>query len=309
MTEALYERYKEALRRGHVAALRGRFDAALVAYGEAAEIAPERSLPHTSLGGVLTRVGRHDDALRAYGTALDRAPRDEAALIGRVEVLVTLGRRVDAADGLDLLAEIQESAGRTAEACDTARRALELAESRARRRLVGRLVDELRGRDGDEAAQAALSRAMQALEAVGATGTLREDAPAPALARPPPEPEPEPDLGPELTAQAESLVAADDSEALELCLAAAEAHRRVGRTNAAIDACYLGLAVAPDHPSIHLLLAELYVERGWQGQAAEKLVLLARLADLDDDRIARERLCALVAARFADDARLTAICA
>ena len=33
---SLYERYKEALRRGHVAALRGRLDAALDAYGEAA---------------------------------------------------------------------------------------------------------------------------------------------------------------------------------------------------------------------------------------------------------------------------------
>jgi len=40
MTEALYERYKEALRRGHVASLRGRPEAALAAYVEAATIAP-----------------------------------------------------------------------------------------------------------------------------------------------------------------------------------------------------------------------------------------------------------------------------
>ena len=38
---SLYERYKDALRRGHVAALRGRNEAAVDAYGEAAEIAPD----------------------------------------------------------------------------------------------------------------------------------------------------------------------------------------------------------------------------------------------------------------------------
>ena len=43
MTEALYERYKEALRRGHVAAQRGRLDEALDAYGEAGRVA--RTVP------------------------------------------------------------------------------------------------------------------------------------------------------------------------------------------------------------------------------------------------------------------------
>ena len=55
--ESLYERYKDALRRGHVAALRGRNDAAIDAYGEAASIAPDRALPHASLGGILVIVG------------------------------------------------------------------------------------------------------------------------------------------------------------------------------------------------------------------------------------------------------------
>ena len=45
MSDALYERYKEALRRGHVAALRGRDAAALEAYSEAARLAPDRALP------------------------------------------------------------------------------------------------------------------------------------------------------------------------------------------------------------------------------------------------------------------------
>ena len=43
MSEALYERYKDALRKGHVAALRGRHDAALEAYGEASRLAPDQA--------------------------------------------------------------------------------------------------------------------------------------------------------------------------------------------------------------------------------------------------------------------------
>ena len=48
---SLYERYKDALRRGHVAALRGRNEAAIDAYGEAASIAPDRALPHAASAG------------------------------------------------------------------------------------------------------------------------------------------------------------------------------------------------------------------------------------------------------------------
>jgi tetratricopeptide (TPR) repeat protein len=83
VSDALYERYKDALRRGHVALFRGRLDAALAAYADAAEIAPERALPHVGLGGVLRRLGRLDEALAAYDVALARAPADEAALDGR----------------------------------------------------------------------------------------------------------------------------------------------------------------------------------------------------------------------------------
>src|SRR5687767_10898024 len=134
MTLPVYERYKECLRRGHVAALRGQLEDALEAYTEAALVAPDRALPHTSRGAVLMRQGRPDDALGAFSNALDRAPRDEAALLGRADALLALGRRVDAADALDRVAELQERDGRIPEATDTARRALDLAESRTRRR-------------------------------------------------------------------------------------------------------------------------------------------------------------------------------
>ncbi|HET9614144.1 MAG TPA: hypothetical protein VFP22_04955, partial [Candidatus Limnocylindrales bacterium] len=79
---SLYDRYKDALRRGHVAALRGRHDAAIDAYGEAAAIAPDRALPHASIGGVLAKMDRPADAVAAYRRALALAPRDETALRG-----------------------------------------------------------------------------------------------------------------------------------------------------------------------------------------------------------------------------------
>ena len=76
-----------------------------------------------------------------------------------------------------------------------------------------------------------------------------------------------------------------------------------------MDACYQALAIMPSDPDIHLLLAELYLDRGWRGQAVEKLLLLARLADLDDDQAVRDRLCALVTERLDDEPRVAQLCA
>src|SRR4029077_8722569 len=105
MSEVLYEQYKDALRRGHFAALRGRLDAAVAAYREAARVAPDRALPYVGLGGVLARLGRSDESLSASATALERSPRDEGAARGRADVLAALGRRSEAAETLDRLAE------------------------------------------------------------------------------------------------------------------------------------------------------------------------------------------------------------
>ena len=95
--EALYERYKDALRRGHVASLHGRLDVALDAYAEASSIAPERPTPHTSAGTALLRRRRPAEALRYYEAALSLVPQDEAALLGRAQALAALLRRGDAA--------------------------------------------------------------------------------------------------------------------------------------------------------------------------------------------------------------------
>jgi hypothetical protein len=130
-----------------------------------------------------------------------------------------------------------------------------------------------------------------------------------------PESEPEPvaepaGLGIALGAAAEAaLFAGDLVSAHDGLLAAARAHRRAGRLSAAVDACYLAIGLAPSDPDLHLLLAELYLDRGWQGQAIEKLLLLGRLADLDDDAVVRERICALVSERLADEPRVAGLCA
>jgi len=76
-----------------------------------------------------------------------------------------------------------------------------------------------------------------------------------------------------------------------------------------MDVCYQALAIAPADPDIHLALAELYLERGWRSSAADKLVLLGRLAILSDDAPTRARLCSLAAAKFPDEPRLAAVCA
>jgi tetratricopeptide (TPR) repeat protein len=310
VSDALYERYKDALRRGHVAAVRDRLDAALVAYSEAADIAPERALPHASLAAVLVRLGRREEALAAYGRAIDRAPHDEAALSGRAQLMAVLGRRVDAADDLDVVAETQEADGRLVEAADTALRALQLAESKARRRHVEALARTLRETPGNELAAAALERALGVGEPIAeagdtSAGTSAAGEMAESALPPPPPPD-----GAVLTAEAEELLDAGDTDgARDRLIRAARAHHGNGRISAALDACYLALGIAPFDFELHLLLAELYLEQGWRTPAADKLVLLGRLVDLAGDDEGRRRICSLATSRIPDDERLAALCA
>ena len=317
MSEALYEQYKEALRQGHMAALRGRLDAAAAAYRNAARIAPDRALPYVGLGGVLTRLGRSDEALAAYTAALDRAPTDEGAMRGRADVLAAVGRRSEAADTLDRLAAILERDGRVADACDVARRSLELAESRGRRQYVESLVARLRDATGDASAAEALERALGVLDTVPGvsprTADERTDDAPPETDGDGATTEPIAPRPPDTTlltlAVEEALEAGDLDEARRRALVAAIGHRAVGQFHAAMDACYQALAILPSDPDIHLLLAELYLDRGWRGPAADKLVLLGRLAQLTGDGATRARLCYLAAGQFPDDPRLAAVCA
>src|SRR3970040_277675 len=107
MSQNLYEQYKEALRRGHVAALHGRLEAAATAYEAAAAMAPDRPLPFTRLGGLLPPL-----------RPPHRAPADEAALRGRATLRVELGQPLAAARDFEALADTLEQSRRLPEACD-----------------------------------------------------------------------------------------------------------------------------------------------------------------------------------------------
>jgi tetratricopeptide (TPR) repeat protein len=450
MTDDLYERYKEALRLGHVAVLRGALEGALEAYRAAAVIAPSRALPHTSLGGVLLRLGHLEEALVEYAAAVARAPHDEGALLGQAEALTIAGQRVDAALALDHVSEIQEASGRLPEAADTLRRALELEDAPERTRRQRGLLREIRLSAGDAAAEKLLARALrlrdepvgdeleparpamtaapiggpadknlrpaaevaneipflsagETLEMPGYAGDSaaadspeeavaaatveagstpsaepvevfvtrpatevewpKEDRAPTAAARaraverapwPTAEPEPVPmtelvpeperveeaaqqdapavgvmegafdtaamgeilgdtehqPTGDELLASAEAADQAGDSAKLRSLLVwTARAYGREGRFEAGLDATHRLLQSDPSNVDAHLALVELYLARGWNALAAEKLVLLGRLADLDDDQETRKRLCAVASRAFPDDEHLATLCA
>jgi tetratricopeptide (TPR) repeat protein len=321
MSQALYEQYKEALRRGHVAALRGRLDVAESAYRTAAAIAPDRALPWTSLGGVLGRLGRPEEALAAFGTALQRSAEDEGALRGRAELHADQGRRTDAAEDFEALAGVLERGGRLTDACDAARRALELAESRSRRREVERLAGLLRESGEDRPVVDALDQALKVLEAVETRGPETAGSATEAGERQPessservPEPEPEAEAAPEparaapqpdpavLRAVADALL--DDGDiagASERLLGLATLHRAAGRLDAAMDACLALLAVTPSDHRLQREIAAIQVDRGWTSTANDKVRLLARLAELDGDADAEAALIAFAAERGLDE--------
>ena len=304
MSDPRTEQYRQYLQLGHIATQHQQFDKAAAAYREASRIAPDRPTPYIGLGGALARLGRTNDAIAAYGLALDRAPDDLTALRGRADAYLTADRRSDAAEALDRLAGAFERQDRLPDACDAAREALELAEARGRRREVERLAGRLaQAAPDDVAAAAAMARARAVLDTVPTVVELTPEEIAAANAPPPPEPV-------ELTLDLEAALEAGDLEtARGRALVAAAAHRAAGQPNAAMDACYQALAIAPSDPDVHLLLAELYLDRGWRAPAADKLALLGRLTDLTADDGTKTRLCALAKDRLPDDARLAAICA
>jgi len=321
VSEALYERYKDALRRGHFAALHGRPEEALGAYQEAIVIAPDRALPYVSVGGVLARLGRADDALVAFDRALARSPSDESAWRGRADVLVAANRRAEAAESLDRLSVILDEQGRLAEACDTAREGLELAESRDRRRDVEAFARRLRSEGRDVASTAALGRVLGILREPASkpraalvsaevtppdAGDAADEAAARSMAGSPEQVATDP-VRVDLMAAAEAALDGDDLDAVRTrVLAASAGQRDAGQLEAALDTCYMALAVVPADPNIHLALAALYLDRGWRVSAVDKIILLGRLADLTDDAATHDRLAALVGERLRDEPRLAA---
>jgi Tfp pilus assembly protein PilF len=297
MTETLFERYKEALRTGHVAVLRGRLEDAATAYREAISIAADRAVPRTALGRVLLRLGDPGGALEAFDGALVLEPDDDASLLGRAQALVVLRRTADAALAYDHLAGARTTIGRLAAAAEAARRALAIEPSDERRERHGSLADELRATarpafDDAPAAPASTEPADPELpEMLGV-----DDAPTST-----PEARPDPEA---LVVELEEAAARGDVEgAAAAALAAARGHRDEGRVAAAFDACLQGIGVRPGDVALHLMLADLAVDRGWTDQAGEAYRQLLRLADLDGDAAAAALVRQTAADRLPDDPR------
>ena len=140
MSGTLFESYKAALRRGHLATIAGRYDDALEAYREAASLVPERALPLASQGTVLHRLDRWSDATEAFEQALQLAPDDEATLRARAAAREERGLRSGAAADFERLAFVLDVAGRATEAAEAARRSVELELTISRQALAERLI-------------------------------------------------------------------------------------------------------------------------------------------------------------------------
>lgn len=110
MTDEASDRYREALRRGHVAVVKGRPREAIGHYEEAAQLADNRPLPLVSMGSVYLQMRRPKEAIKAFDEALQRAPNDVDAMRGMASALdadgrtaasVTLARRADELQAMD----------------------------------------------------------------------------------------------------------------------------------------------------------------------------------------------------------------
>jgi tetratricopeptide (TPR) repeat protein len=244
MSDPVFERYKDLLKKGHVAVLRGRPKEALASYQEAARLVGHRALPWVSMGQVLLQMGRVQESLAAYDEALARAPGDRQALGGKVVALTAAGR-TNEADALEAIIE-----------------SLDLDEARLR-----------------AAAAATAERSLG--------------------------------HGPEriVVMASEAASHGDIRSAVEGYIAAAAEYQSLGHLDAALDACTRALIVAAGAPGIHLRMARIYFQLGWSELGAERLVLLDRLLQLDDDRAARDELAQLAAQHAAAAPSLMAIAA
>jgi len=304
MTETLFERYKEALRAGHVAVLRGRLDDAAVAYRDAISITADRAVPRTALGGVQLRLGDPAGALETFDGALALDPDDDASLGGRAQALVVLRRTAEAAVVYDHLADVRAARGRVRDAGEAARRALAIEPTDERRRRHARLIEDDRAAGGPSVEATPGPPDGTAAERDGEQVGLADEADD-AEAATPPEPPPDPEAL--IVAFEEAAARGDTESAAVAALAAARAHRADGRMAAAFDACLLGIGVRPGDVDLHLLLADLAVDHGWSGQAGDAYQQLLRLADLDGDAATADLVRRTAADRLPEDPRFASV--
>ena len=318
MTETLFERYKEALRAGHVAVLRGRLEDAAVAYRDAISITADRAVPRAALGGVQLRLGDPAGALESFDGALSLEADDDASLGGRAQALVVLRRTADAALAYDHLADVRAARGRFIDAAEAARRALAIEPTDARRERHADFVERARAtgapvtddiapagaggtaeepgsRQRDAAGAEADAELLLAVTVASLAVDAADGTPEVAPTEPPPDPEAL------IEAFEEAAARGDTESAAAAALAAARAHREEGRVSAAFDACLLGIGVRPGDLELHLLLADLAVDHGWTSQAGDAYHRLLRLADLDGDAAAADLVRRTAARRLPED--------
>jgi len=267
-----YERYRDAMRTGHLAALHGAHARAVGAYREAAGLLPDRAAPHVGIGKSELAAGRAVEALAAFEAAVSRAPRDTGALDGAARALADLDHGDDAADLLDGLAAIYVEHDQHVDAVATVERAIELGGSPWRRALLERL--------GGEQPEPGMH-----LSWLGALASADGDTTTGSGA---PEKTARPDTG-DVREIAERLEAASANGDIARLVAGARDLARAGRLRAAADACHDALMVAPEDPDVHRTLAAIYRRRGWQRAARAKLRIVERYQRLIDDAAELDR--------------------
>ena len=236
----VYGQYREALKLGHQEAAAGRFAQALRHYTAAAELAPDRALPHIAVGGMQLRLGHAREALAAYETALQGEPTNIDALTGRAAALLAAGRRDEAHKVQQHIIDI--------------RRAAEMPSAFA---------------PGD-------ATPMSSADTLHAAGAM-------------------------------ALTQGNKDAAIDAWLAESAEHAAADHLDAALDAALAAVSIAPSAPRIHLQLARLYFQRGWQDKAVERALLLDRLLTLDPDNAVHEQLRGLAAEHASGDQRLAAL--
>ena len=297
---SLYERYRDTLRRGHMAARAGRHREALAAYGEAAKLIDGRAAPWVGIGSMELELGRPGSALAAFETALGIDASDRAARDGRARANVQATSRptprarsprssrpapvAPPDDG----EEIRDLARRWATAEETGDVAglLDVAVALAR-------AD--RPAAASTAARDALTLAADDPNVHRVLAWLEQMAGDVVAAR-------------RTAALIERYLAAiDDPDGLEREMADAERRRDIGalvelaerhlrrrRPRSALDASFAALRLAPGDREVHLSIVRSHLAMGLRAHAVDELSQLARLAELDDDAAGLARIAAVV---------------
>jgi cytochrome c-type biogenesis protein CcmH/NrfG len=85
----------------------------------------------------------------------------------------------------------------------------------------------------------------------------------------------------------------EPAHAVGAFLAAAHGYAQQNRLDAALEACYRALEVTPGTLDAHMLMAALYLRRGWSELGVERLLLIEQRLSIDLDPRRRARLQAL----------------